>query len=76
MALTILVGPLACGVALTVHKRYPRLACIPLVLGAIAGAFVGTTTKFAYVSETVFLVTVWLPMIFVAIRIAIQPRQP
>ena len=71
MALTILVGPLACGAALTVHKRHPRLACIPLVLGAIAGAHLGTTTRFAYVWEKVFVVTVWLPMIFVAIRIAI-----
>ena len=76
MALTILVGPLACGAALAVHRRYPRLACIPLVLGAIAGAILGTTTKFAYVWEIVFLVTVWVPMIFVAVRIAVQPRAP
>ncbi len=75
MALTIVVGPLACGVGLAVHKRHPRLACVPLVLGAIAGAFLGTTTRFVYVWEKVFLVTVWLPMIFVAIRTAIQSRR-
>jgi len=71
-ALTILVGPLACGVALAVHKRSPRLACIPLVLGAIAGAFLGTATKFVVVWEKVFLITVWLPMIFVALGIVIR----
>ena len=59
--------------SLALHRRFPRLACIPLVLGAIAGAFLGTTTKFAYVWEKVFLVTVWVPMSFVAIRIAVQP---
>jgi uncharacterized membrane protein YfcA len=75
MALTILVGPLGCGAALAIHRRHPRLACIPLVLGAIAGAYLGTTTMFAYIWEKVFLVTVWLPMIFVAFRIAFHPRR-
>ena len=75
MALTILAGPLACGAALAVSRKFPRVASIPLVLGAIAGALLGTTTNFAYVWEKVFLVTVWLPMIFVAVRIAVFPRR-
>jgi hypothetical protein len=75
LALTILVGPLACGAAIASHRRHSRLACIPLVLGAIAGAYLGTTTRFVYVWEKVFMVTVWLPMIFVAFRIAVHPRE-
>jgi hypothetical protein len=75
MALTILVGPFACGVALAVHWRYPRLACIPLVLGAIVGAFLGTKTNFVHVWEKVFLIMVWLPMIFVAVWIGVFPRR-
>jgi hypothetical protein len=77
MALTILVGPLACGAALAVHKRSlsPRFACVPLALGAVAGALLGTETKFVYVWEKVFLITVWLPMIVVAIWIANEPRR-
>jgi hypothetical protein len=76
MALTILVGPLACGVALAVHYwRYPRLACIPLVLGAIVGAFLGTKTNFVNVWEAVFLITVWLPMILVAVGIGVSSRR-
>ncbi len=72
MALTILVGPLACAAALAVYRKSPSLACIPLILGAIAGALLGMTTSFVYVWEKVFLITVWLPMIFVAVGIVVR----
>ncbi len=74
MALTILVGPLASGVALALYKRAPGIASLLLVLGAIVGALLGTTTSFAYVWEWVFLITVWLPMICVAVWNAASPR--
>jgi hypothetical protein len=51
MALTILVGPLPSEVALALYKRAPGIATIMLVLGAIVGALLGTTTNFAYVRE-------------------------
>jgi len=73
MALTILVGPIACGVALALYKSAPGIASIMLVLGAIVGALLGTTTSFAYVWEWVFLITVWLPMISVAVWILSRP---
>jgi plastocyanin len=41
-----------------------------ILLGAIGGAMLGMTTKFAYFWEWFFLITVWLPMGFVAVRIA------
>jgi hypothetical protein len=75
MALTILVGPLACGAALAAHRRSPRLACVLLVIGAIAGALLGTATNFVHVWETVFLIMVWLPMTFVAAGIGLHPRR-
>lgn len=73
MALTILVGPLACATALAIRRRFPRSASIPLVLGAIAGVLLGTATKFVYVWEWVFLIMVWLPMVFVAGGYARRP---
>ena len=76
MALTILVGPLACGAALAVHRRSPCLACISLVIGAIAGALLGTATRFVHVWEWVFLITVWLPMALVAVGVGALSRFP
>jgi plastocyanin len=70
MALTILIDPITCGVALPLCNKEPGLASSILLLEAIGGAILGMTTKFAYVWEWVFLVTVWLPMGFVAARIA------
>jgi plastocyanin len=70
MALTILIAPIACGVALSISNRFPILSSSALLLGAIGGAMLGMTTKFAYVWEWVFLIAVWLPMGFVAVRIA------
>jgi plastocyanin len=70
MALTILIAPIACGVALVVCTKAHDLACWTLLLGAIGGAMLGMTTKFAYVWEWVFLITVWLPMCVVAAQIA------
>jgi hypothetical protein len=74
MALTVLVGPLACAAALAIQRRFPRSASIPLVLGVIAGVLLGTATKFVYVWEWVFLITVWLPMVFAAIAIGGRNR--
>ena len=74
MALTILVGPLACGAALAVHWKSPRLAGMLLVIGAVAGALLGTTTKFVFVWERIFLIMVWLPMVFIAVWIAAKPQ--
>jgi len=72
MALTILVGPLACAAALAIHRWFPRSASIPLVLGAIAGALLGTATNFVHVWEGIFLIMVWLPMAFVAVVVAVE----
>ena len=75
MALTILVGPLACGVALALNKGAHGIASLVLVLGAIVGAVLGMTTSFAYVWEWVFVITVWLPMICVAVWNVASPRR-
>lgn len=75
MALTILMGPLGSVAALVICRKDPRLAGLPLVLGAVAGAWFGTKTNFAFVWEKVFLVTVWLPMVVVAVRFIVHPRR-
>ena len=75
LALTILVGPFACGSALAVYRRIPKVAGMLLVVGAIAGALLGTTTRFLYIWETVFLISVWLPMLAVAVWTAVPPHR-
>ncbi len=75
MALTILVGPLACGPALAIYKRFPGVAGMLLVLGAVTGALLGTATNFVHVWEKVFLITVWLPMIAIGVWIALKARR-
>jgi hypothetical protein len=75
LALTILVGPLACGMALANHRKSPVFACLWLLLGAVAGALLGGTTRFGIVWEWVFLVAVWLPMVLVAIGIGVRRRR-
>jgi plastocyanin len=70
MALTILIAPVARGIALAVCNRAPALAISILLIGAIGGAMLGMTTKFAYFWEWFFLITVRLPMCFVAVGIA------
>ncbi len=74
MAMTILMGPFGCVGALFTYRKHPRLASGALVLGAVAGAWFGTTTNFAFVWEKVFLVTVWVPMVVVAVRFVVLPR--
>src|SRR6516165_5159051 len=69
MARTILIAPISCGIALAVFNRAPGLAISILLLGAIGGAMLGMTTKFAYFWEWFFLITVWLPIGVVAVRI-------
>jgi hypothetical protein len=76
MALTILAGPLGCGAALAVHRRSPALARLSLGFGAIGGALLGAETRFVHVWETVFLIAVWLPMIWIAFCIKKYPRRP
>ena len=75
MAMTILMGPLGCVGALMICRKYPRRASLPLILGAVAGAWFGTKTNFAFVWEKIFLVTVWVPMVVVAFRCVVLPRQ-
>jgi hypothetical protein len=69
MLLTILAGPVACLAALAVHRRRPHVAGVVLIGGVIAGAFLGTLTKFDAVWEKVFLFFVWLPMAVVALAL-------
>jgi hypothetical protein len=73
-AASILVGPLASLVALVFHKRLPYLSGVSLVLGAVAGVFIGLVVEsdFRYFWGKVFVIVVWLPMSVVGARILLR----
>jgi hypothetical protein len=77
-AAAILVGPLATLLALGFHKRLPYLSGGSLVLGAVAGVFIGLVVEsdFRYFWGKVFIIVVWLPMSVVGARLLLRKPQP
>jgi Ca2+/Na+ antiporter len=72
MLLTILAGPVACLAAIAIYQKFAFLASLPLLGGAICGAFLGSLTKFSAAGspwEWVFALFVWAPMVMLALAL-------
>ena len=75
MLLTILAGPVACIAAIAIYRKFAFLAGLPLLVGAICGAFLGGLTRFSLVWEKVFALFVWAPMVVLGVALLSRMRR-